>query len=165
MRRIGARRNEGETAEPSRNTVPRWTRPCDRLALPLRAQRRRAARALADTTYHVPQIAPGLSAWLNSACEWEPNRRRGMDRRLRPHEAAIDRPRMYFAGTRVIFEKERADGLLIVPNGVIGIVIDRILKVAAEHRAPTGFANASVLERGGLLSYGPDVSGSPASAS
>jgi hypothetical protein len=67
---------------------------------------------------------------------------------------------MQFAGTRVILEKERVDGLLIVPNGVIGTVINRILKVAAEHRAPTGLPNASVVDRGGLLSYGPDASDS-----
>ena len=46
-------------------------------------------RALADTTYRVPQIAPGLLAWLDSACEWELNRA-GLEYMLLPPEAAID---------------------------------------------------------------------------
>jgi len=35
--------------------------------------------ALIDATYGVPQIAPGLLAWLDSAWDWELNRRRGFD--------------------------------------------------------------------------------------
>jgi hypothetical protein len=36
------------------------------------------------------QIAPGLLAWIDSACDWEPNRRCGFDYELQPPEAAID---------------------------------------------------------------------------
>lgn len=46
--------------------------------------------ALMDTTYKVPQIAPGLLAWLEGACDWELNRRRGFDYPLQLPEAAID---------------------------------------------------------------------------
>ena len=41
-------------------------------------------------TYGVPQTAPGLLAWIDSACEWELNRRRDFDYPLLPPEAAID---------------------------------------------------------------------------
>jgi hypothetical protein len=40
----------------------------------------------------VPQTAPGLLAWIDSACEWELNRRRDFDYPLLPPEAAIDPP-------------------------------------------------------------------------
>ena len=46
--------------------------------------------ALMDTTYKVPQIAPGLLAWLEGACDRELNRRCGFDYTLQPPEAAID---------------------------------------------------------------------------
>jgi hypothetical protein len=36
-----------------------------------------------------PQIAPGLSAWIEAACHWEVYRRRGIDFTLQPPEAAI----------------------------------------------------------------------------
>jgi len=45
--------------------------------------------ALADATYEVPQIAPGLLAWLEQACDWERNRRAGYDYEMQPPEAAI----------------------------------------------------------------------------
>ena len=48
------------------------------------------ARALIAATYGVPQIAPGLLAWIDSACDWELNRRGGSDYPLQPPEAAID---------------------------------------------------------------------------
>jgi len=47
-------------------------------------------RVLIATTYGVPQIAPGLLAWIDSACDWELNRRGGFDHPLQPPEAAID---------------------------------------------------------------------------
>ena len=47
-------------------------------------------RALIAATYGVPQIAPGLLAWIDSACDWELNRRGGFDYPLQPPEAAID---------------------------------------------------------------------------
>ena len=46
-------------------------------------------RALIDATSGVTQTAPGLLAWIDSACEWELNRRRGYDYELQPPEAAI----------------------------------------------------------------------------
>jgi hypothetical protein len=46
-------------------------------------------RALIDATSGVTQTAPGLLAWIDSACEWELNRRRGHDYELQPPEAAI----------------------------------------------------------------------------
>jgi hypothetical protein len=47
-------------------------------------------RALTAAANGVPQIAPGLLAWIEYACDWEVNRRRGLDFRLQPPEAAID---------------------------------------------------------------------------
>jgi hypothetical protein len=44
---------------------------------------------LIDATNNVPQTAPGLLAWVESACDWELNRRQGLDYPLRPPEAAI----------------------------------------------------------------------------
>lgn len=41
-------------------------------------------------TNEVPQIAPGLLAWIEDACDWELNRRAGHDYELLPLEAAID---------------------------------------------------------------------------
>ena len=35
--------------------------------------------ALIAATYGVPQTAPGLLAWIDGACDWELNRRRGFD--------------------------------------------------------------------------------------
>jgi hypothetical protein len=46
-------------------------------------------RALIDATSGVTQTAPGLLAWIDSACEWELNRRLGHDYELQPPEAAI----------------------------------------------------------------------------
>ncbi len=46
--------------------------------------------ALIEATYKVQQIAPGLLAWLDSACVWQLQRRRGYDFELQPPpEAAI----------------------------------------------------------------------------
>lgn len=42
-------------------------------------------RALNDATHGVPQIAPGLLAWIEHACNWELYRLRGfVDTELRP---------------------------------------------------------------------------------
>jgi len=46
--------------------------------------------ALTVASNEVPQIAPGLLAWIEGACDWEVNRRRGFDYTLQPPEAAID---------------------------------------------------------------------------
>jgi hypothetical protein len=45
--------------------------------------------ARSDATYKVPQIAPGLLAWIDGAYEQEVHRRRGLDFPLKPAEAAI----------------------------------------------------------------------------
>jgi len=45
--------------------------------------------ALIAAAYGVPQTAPGLLAWIDGACDWELNRRRGFDYPLLPPEAAI----------------------------------------------------------------------------
>ena len=46
-------------------------------------------RPLIDATNGAPQIAPGLLAWLEAACDWELNRRCGLDYALQLPEAAI----------------------------------------------------------------------------
>lgn len=45
--------------------------------------------ALIEATNNVPQIAPGLLAWIESACVWELNRRQELDYPLQPPDAAI----------------------------------------------------------------------------
>jgi len=45
--------------------------------------------ALIEATYKVEQLAPGLLAWIDSACVWELQRRSGYDFELQPPEAAI----------------------------------------------------------------------------
>ena len=45
--------------------------------------------ALIKATYNVEQIAPGLLAWLDSACVWQLQRRNGYHYELQPPEAAI----------------------------------------------------------------------------
>jgi len=47
--------------------------------------------ALIDATYKATQVAPGLLAWIDSACDWEGKRRAGFDYDLLPPEAAIPR--------------------------------------------------------------------------
>ena len=45
--------------------------------------------ALNAATDGVPQTAPGLLAWIEHACDWELNRRAGLDYPLQAPEAAI----------------------------------------------------------------------------
>jgi hypothetical protein len=45
--------------------------------------------ALIATADDCPQIAPGLLAWIDGACDWEVNWRRGFDYPLQAPEAAI----------------------------------------------------------------------------
>lgn len=45
--------------------------------------------ALIEASNSVPQTAPGLLAWIESACDWELHRRRGFDYPLLLPEAAI----------------------------------------------------------------------------
>ncbi len=57
-----------------------------------------ALGALSDAELHAliaasndtPPIAYGLLVWIEGACDWELNRRRGFDYTLQPPEAAID---------------------------------------------------------------------------
>jgi len=46
-------------------------------------------RGLIEASNDVEQIAPGLLAWLEAACDWELNRRQGLEYELKPPEAAI----------------------------------------------------------------------------
>ena len=46
-------------------------------------------RALIDAINGAPQLAPGLLAWIEHACDWELYRRGGFDFELRLPEAAI----------------------------------------------------------------------------
>jgi putative ABC transport system substrate-binding protein len=55
-------------------------------------------------------------------------------------------------------EKEGVDALWVVPGGVLAPEIARILTYATERRLPTGFPNPWPVERGGLLSFGPNPS-------
>jgi len=45
--------------------------------------------ALIPATCGVPQTAPGLLAWIDGACDWELNRRRGLDYTLLSPDGAI----------------------------------------------------------------------------
>ena len=45
--------------------------------------------ALIESANGVPQIAPGLPAWIEHVVDWEINRRRGVDFPLLPPDAAI----------------------------------------------------------------------------
>ena len=46
-------------------------------------------RALVEATTDAPQIPPGLLSWIDTACEWELNRRDGLYYGLQPPEATI----------------------------------------------------------------------------
>jgi len=47
-------------------------------------------KALYIASNEAPEIAPGLLAWLEGACDWEMNRRVGRDYNLLPPDAGID---------------------------------------------------------------------------
>lgn len=47
-------------------------------------------RAVIHASYEAPQRAPGLLAWIDSACQWELSYRAGAPYELQPPEAAID---------------------------------------------------------------------------
>jgi len=46
--------------------------------------------ALKLASNNAPQVAPGLLAWMEGACDWELHRRHGFDYALQPPEATID---------------------------------------------------------------------------
>jgi hypothetical protein len=45
--------------------------------------------ALIDVTNNIPQIVPGLLAWIGHACDWELNRRARVDFPLQSPDVAI----------------------------------------------------------------------------
>jgi hypothetical protein len=46
-------------------------------------------QVVSETTYQVPQVAPGMLAWIDSACVWQMRQRVGHNEELQPPEAAI----------------------------------------------------------------------------
>ena len=46
--------------------------------------------ALIATVNDCPQFAPGFLAWVEHVCDWEQNRRQGLDFPPQPPEAAIE---------------------------------------------------------------------------
>ena len=56
------------------------------------------------------------------------------------------------------WDKEHVDGILVFSSGVIAPEIPLILKHAVERGMPSAFPNPWPVERGGLLSYAPNIS-------
>jgi putative ABC transport system substrate-binding protein len=54
-------------------------------------------------------------------------------------------------------ENARVDGIVMLPNGAIAAGIARILTHAMDRRLPTAFPIPWPVERGGLLSYAPNI--------
>jgi putative ABC transport system substrate-binding protein len=52
--------------------------------------------------------------------------------------------------------KERADALITLPHPVLQVHQTRIVELAAKSRVPAMYQAADWVERGGLMSYGPD---------
>jgi putative ABC transport system substrate-binding protein len=52
--------------------------------------------------------------------------------------------------------KERADALIMLPHPVLQVHQKRIVELAAKSRVPAMYQAADWVERGGLMSYGPD---------
>jgi putative tryptophan/tyrosine transport system substrate-binding protein len=52
--------------------------------------------------------------------------------------------------------KERADALITLPHPVLQVHQRRIVELAAKSRVPAMYQAADWVERGGLMSYGPD---------
>jgi putative ABC transport system substrate-binding protein len=52
--------------------------------------------------------------------------------------------------------KERADALITLPHPVLQVHQKRIVELAAKSRVPAMYQAADWVERGGLMSYGPD---------
>ena len=46
--------------------------------------------ALKVASTEAPRAAPGLLSWIEGACDWELNRRRGLRYMLQPPETAVD---------------------------------------------------------------------------
>ena len=54
--------------------------------------------------------------------------------------------------------KDRAQGLIVLPNAVTNANRARIVSLAAGHRLPGMYPNSEYVEAGGLMSYGPNYS-------
>jgi hypothetical protein len=86
--------------------------------------------ALRSTTEAVPQLAPGLLAWLDHVADWEEHRRRGINLPLHPPEAAIppeeDAVSIDIAVTlRAIFAQDSLDenrAVVALLDAVVGLL-------------------------------------------
>lgn len=52
--------------------------------------------------------------------------------------------------------RERAQGMLVIPDPMIGGNVAPIVKLAAERRVPAIFPNKEFVDAGGLIAYGPN---------
>jgi hypothetical protein len=84
--------------------------------------------ALIDATNRSPQTAPGLMAWIEAACDWELNRRRGYDYPLQLGDAAFlpeeDAVRIGAAiGMRSTFPQDRpAPAVLALLHAIVELL-------------------------------------------
>ena len=85
---------------------------------------------LIESTHSVPQVAPGLLAWIESACDWELSRRLGLDYPLLPTEAAIppEEDSMSINAAMVLWatfaQDERVDGSasVVIFDALVGLL-------------------------------------------
>lgn len=81
-----------------------------------------------------PQLAPSLFAWIEHCCDWEQNRREGLDFPLRPPEDAIEPGEManavlVLAVLRAVFGRDDPEG---------GSAVARLLDAMMAALGPTG---------------------------
>ncbi len=92
--------------------------------------------ALIDATNDVPQIAPGLLAWIEHVCDWELNRRGGLDFPLQPPDVAIDpsEDAVSIAAAVIIRAQFAQDDK--AEAGAVAVLFDAIIGVLSggEHR-------------------------------
>jgi putative ABC transport system substrate-binding protein len=53
--------------------------------------------------------------------------------------------------------KERADGIVKLPSGVLTSLRKPIIELAVKHRLPAIYEDRIIVQDGGLMSYGPDI--------
>jgi putative tryptophan/tyrosine transport system substrate-binding protein len=53
--------------------------------------------------------------------------------------------------------KERVDGLVRLPSGFLTSLRKQNVELAAKHRLPAIYDDRIIVEDGGLMSYGPDI--------
>jgi hypothetical protein len=96
-------------------------------------------RALIDATNKAPQIAPGLLAWIESARDWELNRRQGLDYSLRPPEAAIPPEEDAVSIDAAMILRAQFAQVGVEEFGAVVVLFDAIvgLLTGAEHRPST----------------------------